>query len=191
MGQSRLLHSCVALASPWHSLPPYLGAGSLQRRSRVWTPPPQVTVQVSHRDQGPQLPLTAGTKGPRHQHMRNSRMDMVSSVHGLRRSPTYLGSVASGTSPSPCPSPHSPCHPSVGSASCIGGYGWWRPPHTSPSTRTRETSGSSCHPAWLVSWQAREGNLKACGKRNKAIVAGAERGIKTRPGHSHLLSHSW
>lgn len=41
-----------------HSSPPYLGAGSVQRRLRFWTPPPQVAVQVFQRDQGPHPPLT-------------------------------------------------------------------------------------------------------------------------------------
>ncbi len=62
IGQAFLLHIWVSLASPTHSLPPYFGAGSLHRRLRVWTPPPQVRVQVSHGDQGPQLPLTKADK---------------------------------------------------------------------------------------------------------------------------------
>uniref|UniRef100_A0A0E9XKX8 Uncharacterized protein n=1 Tax=Anguilla anguilla TaxID=7936 RepID=A0A0E9XKX8_ANGAN len=57
MGQSCLLQSWVAFSSPTQSFPPYLGDGSLQIRLRVWTPPPQVTVQVSHRDQGPHSPF--------------------------------------------------------------------------------------------------------------------------------------
>lgn len=58
IGQAFLLHIWVSLASPTHSLPPNFGAGSLHRRLRVWRPPPQVRLQVSHGDHGPQLPLT-------------------------------------------------------------------------------------------------------------------------------------
>lgn len=62
IGQDLLLQVWMSLASPTHSFPPCFGSGSLQRRLRIWTPPPQVRVHVSHGDQGPQLPLTADNK---------------------------------------------------------------------------------------------------------------------------------
>lgn len=58
IGQSCLLHTWDAVASPTQSFPPYLGTGAVQRRLRVWIPPLQVTVQMSQGDQGPQPPLT-------------------------------------------------------------------------------------------------------------------------------------
>lgn len=60
IGQAWLLHTWDIVPSPWQSFPPYLGTGSVQRRLRYWTPPLQVTVQVSHGDQGPQPPSTRG-----------------------------------------------------------------------------------------------------------------------------------
>lgn len=62
IGQTCLLHSWLLFASPTHSLPPYLGAGLLQRRLRLWTPPPQVMEQASQGDHGPQPPLTMKNK---------------------------------------------------------------------------------------------------------------------------------
>lgn len=60
IGQLCLLHSWDIKPSPMQSFPPYLGAGSEQRRFRVWTPPSQVTVQMLQGDHGPQPPLTKG-----------------------------------------------------------------------------------------------------------------------------------
>ena len=59
IGQSCLLQIWFSVASPTQSLPPNWGVGLLQSRLRVCTPPPQVTEQMSHSDQGPQPPLTA------------------------------------------------------------------------------------------------------------------------------------
>lgn len=58
MGQSCLLQIWFSVTSPMHSLPPNWGVGLLQSRLRFCTPPPQVTEQMSHGDQGPQPPLT-------------------------------------------------------------------------------------------------------------------------------------
>ena len=58
MGQSCLLQIWFSVTSPTQSLPPNWGVGLLQSRLRFCTPPPQVTEQMSHGDQGPQPPLT-------------------------------------------------------------------------------------------------------------------------------------
>lgn len=58
MGQSCLLQTWFSITSPTQSLPPNWGAGLLQSRLRFCAPPPQVTEQMSHGDQGPQPPLT-------------------------------------------------------------------------------------------------------------------------------------
>lgn len=62
MGQLCVLHTWDTVPSPMQSFPPYLGAGSEQRRFLLWTPPSQVTVQVLQGDQGPQPPSTRGNK---------------------------------------------------------------------------------------------------------------------------------
>lgn len=62
MGQLCVLHTSDIVPSPMQSFPPYLGAGSEQRRFLPWTPPSQVTVQVLQGDQGPQPPSTKGNK---------------------------------------------------------------------------------------------------------------------------------
>ena len=57
-GQASVLHSWLSDPSPWHSWPPFDGAGSLQDLVLVWVPPPQATGQVSQPPQAPQLPST-------------------------------------------------------------------------------------------------------------------------------------
>lgn len=46
------------MTSPAHVFPPYWGSGLLHRRDLSRIPPPQVTVQTDHGDQGPHRPLT-------------------------------------------------------------------------------------------------------------------------------------
>lgn len=58
IGQSFLLHISCCLVSPTHGFPPYCGSGLLQRRDLSRIPPPQVTVQADHGDQGPHWPFT-------------------------------------------------------------------------------------------------------------------------------------
>lgn len=62
MGQSFLLQLSLSLALPIHLLPPYWGRGLLHSRVLVLTPPPHVTEQVAHGDQGPQPPSTIKTR---------------------------------------------------------------------------------------------------------------------------------
>ena len=61
MGQSFLLQLSLSLAFPIHLLPPYWGRGLLHSRVLVLIPPPHVTEQVAHGDQGPQPPSTNKT----------------------------------------------------------------------------------------------------------------------------------
>ena len=58
IGHSCLLHTWDMAPPPTQWFPPYFGAGSVQRRLRIWIPPPHVKVQVSQRDQGPHPPWT-------------------------------------------------------------------------------------------------------------------------------------
>lgn len=145
MGQAFLLHIWVSLALPMHSLPPYFGAGSLHRRLRFWIPPPQVRVQLSHGDQGPQLPLTK----------RDQKKTWVISVLALYNTQmqsdgeTYWGTETSDTSRFAGPLPRSLYHQAEGWGSCRGGYGWWHQNHRWRSRMTRVTNGSSCRLAWL------------------------------------------
>lgn len=148
IGQAFLLHIWVSLTSPTHSLPLYFGAGSLHRRLRVWIPPPQVRVQVSHGDQGPQLPLTKGGR----------KKTWSISIHAVdntwapgwwKDGRTYSGTETSDTSLCAGPLPHSPCLRAVGWESCRGGYGLWHQHHRWRSRMTRVTNSSSRRPAWL------------------------------------------
>lgn len=61
MGQSFLLQLSLSLDFPIHLLPPYWGRGLLHSRVLLLTPPPHVTEQVAHGDQGPQPPSTNKT----------------------------------------------------------------------------------------------------------------------------------
>lgn len=56
LGQGLLLQDCVSMALPMHPLPPFLGGGLLQRRTRVMLPPPHVVVHADQGDQRPQFP---------------------------------------------------------------------------------------------------------------------------------------
>ncbi len=47
-------HTLTSLFSPWHCCPPYLG--SVHNQNRIWTPAPQVDVQVAQGCQGFQCP---------------------------------------------------------------------------------------------------------------------------------------
>lgn len=146
MGQAFLLHIWTSLTSPTHSLPPYFGAGSLHRRLRVWTPPPQVRLQVSHGDQGPQLPLTK-------RHMTwfisfLARYDTKAKGKWIDGE-TYSGMEPFDTFRCAGPRPRSPCLQAEGWGSYRGGYGLWHQSHRWQSRMTRVTNSSSCHPAWL------------------------------------------
>lgn len=79
MGQLCVLHTSDIVPSPMQSFPPYLGAGSEQRRFLLWTPPSQVTVQVFQGDQGPQPPSTKGNNNKiiSQRPVLNSRMQRV------------------------------------------------------------------------------------------------------------------
>lgn len=79
MGQLCVLHTSDIVPSPMQSFPPYLGAGSEQRRFLLWTPPSQVTVQVFQGDQGPQPPSTKGNNNEiiSQRPVLNSRMQRV------------------------------------------------------------------------------------------------------------------
>ena len=66
LGQSVLLHGCVSLLLPWHSLPPLCGDGLLHRRTRVTLPAPHVVEHVDHGDQCPQPPSTRPSRDPTH-----------------------------------------------------------------------------------------------------------------------------
>lgn len=152
MGQAFLLHVWVSLASPMQSLPPYFGDGSLHNRLRVWEPPPHVREQVSHGDQGPQLPLTEEYKEGTCciinwypfciDHTNVPRL-------WISDGGTYWGTKTSDTSRFVGPLLHTLCPQAEGLGSCRGGYGWWHPHHRWQSMMTRVTNGSSCHPAWL------------------------------------------
>lgn len=61
MGQSFLLQLSLSLDFPIHLLPPYWGRGLLHSRVLLLTPPPHVTEQDAHGDQGPQPPSTNKT----------------------------------------------------------------------------------------------------------------------------------
>ena len=149
-GQDFLLHIWVTLASPTHSLPSYFGSGSLHRRLRVWTPPPQVRLHVSHGDHGPQLPLTVGDEN---KNVINSYPCCTEHINATRQwisdGGTYWGTEPSDISPFVGPLPRSPCLQAEGWGSCRGGYGWWHQNHRWRSRKTRVTSGSSRRPAWL------------------------------------------
>ena len=57
-GHARSLHFCFCVLSPSQGLPPCNGAGLLQERSIVWTPPPQVTEHSDASDQSDHIPST-------------------------------------------------------------------------------------------------------------------------------------
>lgn len=144
-GQAWLLHTWDIVPSPTQSFPPYLGTGSEQRRLRVWIPPAQVTVQVSHGDQGPQPPST------KTYHKNNIQYVTLNPYHNIHCywNSTHWDKVTFGRFRFDVLLPGSPCHPSGVWGSCRGVSGWWPPHHRSQSMKTRETSGSNHHPVWL------------------------------------------
>ena len=52
------LQLCVSEAEPVQSSPPWAGEGVSQSLVRLWSPPPQVTLQAPQSLQPPQPPLT-------------------------------------------------------------------------------------------------------------------------------------
>lgn len=117
-GHSWALHKRLPLESPRHSFPPYLGAGLLHKRCLRCSPPPHVTEQESHGDQGPQPPFTETQKEMQCQlgfqdiSCKHSNSYMVN---------THLGTGPSGMAQSGDHLPRSLCHPSEALGSCTAG----------------------------------------------------------------------